>query len=38
LELVVITIYPLNFYSGSSVRPATVWISFTRILKVILAS
>jgi len=38
LELVVKAIYPLKFYSGSSVCPATVWISFTRILNVILAS
>jgi len=31
-------IYPLNFYSRSSVCPATVWIIFTRILNVMLAS
>jgi len=31
-------IYPLNFYSGSSMCPATVWIIFTIILNVILAS
>jgi len=35
LELVVKAIYPVNFYFGSSVRPATVWIIFTRILNVI---
>jgi len=38
LELVVKAIYPLNFYSGLPVCPATVWIIFTRILNVILAS
>jgi len=38
LELVVKSIYPLNFYSGSSVCPAAVWIIFTRILNVVLAS
>jgi len=38
LELVVKAIYLLNFYSGSSVCPATVWIIFTRILNVTLAS
>jgi len=31
-------IYPLNFDSGSSVCLATVWIIFTTILNVILAS
>jgi len=36
--IVVKAIYPLNFYSGSSVCPATVCIIFTRILNVILAS
>jgi len=30
--------FPLNFYSGSSMCQATVWIIFTRILNVILAS
>jgi len=38
LELVVKAIYPLNFYSGSSVCPAAAWIIFTRNLNVILAS
>jgi len=37
LELVK-AIYPLNFYSGSSVCPATVWIITTRILNVISTS
>jgi len=38
LEFAVEAIYSLSFYSGSSVCPAAVWIIFTRILKVILAS
>jgi len=38
LEVVAKAIYPLKFYSGSSVYPATVWIIFTRILNVILAT
>jgi len=38
LEIAVKAIYPINFYSGASVRPATVWIIFTRILNAILAS
>jgi len=38
VELAVKAIYPFNFYSGSSVCPATVWIVFTKILNVILAS
>jgi len=38
LELVVKAIYALNFYSESSVCPATVCIIFTRILNVMLAS
>jgi len=38
LEIVAKAIYPLNFYSGSSMCPTTVWIIFTRILNVILAS
>jgi len=38
LQVVAKPIYPLNFYSGSSVCPATVWIIFTRILNIILAS
>jgi len=38
LEVVAEGIYPLNFYSGSSMCPATVWIIFTRILNIILAS
>jgi len=37
LELVVKAIYPLTFYSGSSVCPATVWSIFKRILNVTLA-
>jgi len=35
LDVVAKATYPLKFYSGSSVCPATVWI---RILNVILAS
>jgi len=31
-------IYPLNFYPGSYMSPATMWIIFTRILNVILVS
>ena len=31
-------IYPLKFYSGSSMFPATVWIIFTRILNLRLKS
>jgi len=38
LEVVAKAIYPLDFYSGSSVCPATVWIILTRNLNVILAS
>jgi len=38
LEVVAKAIFPLNFYSGSSIRSATVWIIFTRILNVILAT
>jgi len=38
LEVVAEAIYPLNFYSGSSVCPATVWIIFTRVLNIMLAS
>jgi len=38
LEVVAEEIYPLKFYSGSSMCPATVWIIFTKILNVILAS
>jgi len=38
LEVVAEAIYPLNFYSGPSVCPATVWIIFTRILNEMLLS
>jgi len=38
LEVVAKAIYPLNFYSGSSMCPATEWIIFTKILNVILVS
>jgi len=39
LEVVVKAIYPSNFYPGLYMSPATaVWIIFTRILNVILAS
>jgi len=38
LEDVAKAIYPLNFYYGSSVSPATFCIIFTRILNVVLAS
>jgi len=37
VELVIKAIYPLNFNSGSSMCPTTVWIIFTRILNVLLA-
>jgi len=38
LEVVAKAIYPLNFYFESFMFPATVWIIFTRILNVIIAS
>jgi len=38
LEVVAKAIYPLHFYSGSSMYPTIVWIIFTRILNVMLAS
>jgi len=38
LDVVAKAIYPLKFYSGSYVCPATVWITFIRNLNVILAS
>jgi len=38
LEVVAQAIYPLKFYSRSSVCPATVWIIFTRTLNVLSAS
>jgi len=38
MEVVAKVIYPLNFYSGSSACPAAVWIIFTRVLNVKLAS
>jgi len=39
LEVVAKAIYQLNIYSGSSMMHlASVWIIFTRILNVILAS
>jgi len=38
MKVVAKAIYPLNFYFGSSMCLATVWIIFTRILNVILTS
>jgi len=38
LEVVDTANDPLNLFPGSSMSPATVWIIFTRVLNVILAS